>query len=544
MSDAHAPRGRRRRRKPKAASPPPPSTDAAVAPTDAAVAPPPPPPTDAAVATPPPPPPPVADLAAVDEALAALAERDARIGWPAERPACPENPDGWFLPANMAVLRQVLPRARVVLELGSYIGKSTRFLAAHAPADARVLTCDLWDNAFLEGFGEGELGHNYLRGGGGGGDRSGDGRARGIAYEMYATFLANLWAERARVTPFKMRTLEFLAIVHRAGISPDLVYVDADHDYAPVRADVAACLELFPRAVVCGDDWDYAGVRQAVQECRGDRPLSVQDFKCWIYGALESPRDAGGGGSGGGGGGGGAKERVRRVVVPAARDALALEMAGVSFHLAAAAPPPVARFRVLFDVLAAWDNEPCLRRYLAQLPPLKGDGAALAYGCPQYKGRTLLMVAAAFGRERAVALLLERGADVNAQAAGSGEHALQLAAWGGHAGATRLLLARGADRTLRTKFKETAEAAARTNGHAAIAELIRDWGRERGGEGRGARRDGGRGRARGRARGGAARCTGDGGGGDTPTATPSRSWMGDSGLAAEWARSSVGDGPT
>ena len=58
----------------------------------------------------------------------------------------------------------------------------------------------------------------------------------------------------------------------------------------------------------------------------------------------------------------------------------------------------------------------------------------------------------------------------------TGEHALQLAAWAGHDGATRQLLARGADRALRTKFDETAEAAARANGQATVAALIRDWG--------------------------------------------------------------------
>lgn len=52
-------------------------------------------------------------------------------------------------------------------------------------------------------------------------------------------------------------------------------------------------------------------------------------------------------------------------------------------------------FEVLFDVLAAWDNEPCLRRYLADLPlPAARGGAAArgasivsSYGCPQYKAR-------------------------------------------------------------------------------------------------------------------------------------------------------------
>ncbi|KAH8051609.1 hypothetical protein JL720_15096 [Aureococcus anophagefferens] len=99
---------------------------------------------------------------------------DARIGWPDEKPPVPTNSDGWFLPANQQVLRDLVKPDALVLELGSYIGKSTRFIAGLLHEGGHLLTCDAWDNDLLEGA----LGHNYLRS---------DDEKR--SFELYETFL-------------------------------------------------------------------------------------------------------------------------------------------------------------------------------------------------------------------------------------------------------------------------------------------------------------------------------------------------------------------
>ena len=65
-------------------------------------------------------------------------------------PLLPLTTRGAAVPSATAASNCRPSLARLVLELGSYIGKSTRFIAAHAPPTARVLTCDLWDNGFLE----------------------------------------------------------------------------------------------------------------------------------------------------------------------------------------------------------------------------------------------------------------------------------------------------------------------------------------------------------------------------------------------------------
>lgn len=359
---------------------------------------------------------------------------DVRVGWPAQPPTAPKNSEGWFLRANESVLRELVPRAKLVLELGSYIGKSTRCIADLLAPGAHLITCDAWDNAFLEDA----LGHNYLRD---------EGERR--TFDLYETFLANLWEARDRVTPMKMLTSECCAAVAKAGLTPDLIYIDADHDYAGVRADVALCTELFPGAVLVGDDWDYAGVRNAAQELRGARPLEVVGFKCWAYRVLDRPRR-------------------EAVAVPGCD--LPRAMGDVRFHPDATRrrePRAQFAFRVLFDALQAWDNDENFRFYLDALR------VSPTYASPTHKGRTLLMVAAQFGRVKAIAALVENGADVNARTASkAGETALALAAYAGHAGAVRALLQRGADRRAKTGYGETAEDAARANGMVKCAALL------------------------------------------------------------------------
>jgi hypothetical protein len=39
------------------------------------------------------------------------------------------------------------------------------------------------------------------------------------------------------------------------GISPDVIYIDADHHYEPAKEDISTALELFPQATLVGDDY-------------------------------------------------------------------------------------------------------------------------------------------------------------------------------------------------------------------------------------------------------------------------------------------------
>jgi hypothetical protein len=85
--------------------------------------------------------------------LAAIAAVAAAAGGgfpPGDSPPVSKYHHGWFFPAHKVVLSELLTKeTRCVLELGSWLGSSTRFIAEHAP-NAVIICVDLWDNSFVK----------------------------------------------------------------------------------------------------------------------------------------------------------------------------------------------------------------------------------------------------------------------------------------------------------------------------------------------------------------------------------------------------------
>ena len=79
--------------------------------------------------------------------------------------------------------------------------------------------------------------------------------------------------------------------------------------------------------------------------------------------------------------------------------------------------------------------------------------------------------AAASGRSATIALLLDRGADVNARQEG-GLTALHAAAHSGHVEMARILLGRGADSAIKSADGRTAIDIAREKGHSGVLQLL------------------------------------------------------------------------
>ncbi len=50
-----------------------------------------------------------------------------------------------------------------------------------------------------------------------------------------------------------------------------MIYIDADHHYEAAKQDILKSLELFPQALLVGDDYgNYESVRNAVHECANE----------------------------------------------------------------------------------------------------------------------------------------------------------------------------------------------------------------------------------------------------------------------------------
>lgn len=170
--------------------------------------------------------------------------------FPALEPDVLASDHGWFEPENERLLSGAIgPDTNVVLELGSWLGKSTRWIAQAAPK-AIVIAVDHW-------MGSPEhMGNPVLP-------------------VLYETFLKNCWAFRDRIVPLRKYTLFGMRIVFENGVRPDLVYVDAAHDYENALMDIQVALDLFPKALLCGDDFLWLGVRRAVRELVAERRMDA-----------------------------------------------------------------------------------------------------------------------------------------------------------------------------------------------------------------------------------------------------------------------------
>jgi len=167
-----------------------------------------------------------------------------RHPWPAQRPGVPLNAHGWFRKGNQVAIRRCCNAStQVYLELGSWLGKSTRYVLRTFP-HITVIAVDHW-------VGSAEHQEKYAA----------------LLPRLYEIFLTNCWGYRARLIPLRMTTAEGMAEVKEWSVSPDVVFVDAAHDYDSVGADIELAHECFPKARLLGDDFGTKpGVTRAVKE--------------------------------------------------------------------------------------------------------------------------------------------------------------------------------------------------------------------------------------------------------------------------------------
>jgi hypothetical protein len=208
-----------------------------------------------------------------------LIKKDERIGWPKKMPSIPKYYHGWFQRNNIDILQRLSSKDhRCVLELGSWLGMSTRFLLEHNP-NAVVFAVDLWSNEYF--FND----PHY--------DATGDKEANALLTDnpIYDQFLVNVQDHKYTkspkskgLVPMKMSTLDAIPILKEAGVRPDLIYIDASHHYEFVIKDIELCLDAFPGAIIVGDDWNYEGVKQAVVEAAERHHLQIHARRtCWTY---------------------------------------------------------------------------------------------------------------------------------------------------------------------------------------------------------------------------------------------------------------------
>lgn len=161
-------------------------------------------------------------------------------------------------------MTQVRPGGLVV-EVGSWRGRSTQVLAKHLPPNAHLYAVDTW-----AGTPDDAAQHELYADAG----------------DVFADFWKNLLGQirAGRLTPLRMDSQAGAAVIRdRHGIgSVDFVFIDADHRYEAVRADIAAYLPLVrPGGVLGGHDFHWPGVERAVLELPAGVELGPKSI--WAY---------------------------------------------------------------------------------------------------------------------------------------------------------------------------------------------------------------------------------------------------------------------
>ena len=164
----------------------------------------------------------------------ALANLAAEYPWPARRPEPPPFPLHHSLDeATQALLASsITPTTRLVLDLGSWTGRSARYLATAAPA-ATILACDTWSGSDA--------------------DRQ-DPAVAPLLPHLYDTFLAECWHYRDQMLPVRLSGLEALERIAETGLEPDLIHLAAQPTESALTQLVTTAIDLFPHATLVGHD--------------------------------------------------------------------------------------------------------------------------------------------------------------------------------------------------------------------------------------------------------------------------------------------------
>lgn len=157
-----------------------------------------------------------------------------KYAWPQQKPNVPLDNQTMF--GNEIPFAKVLNKnMKLIVELGSWLGASTRFILDTA-SNATVIAVDHWlgsaEHAQIPIY-QSRLDH------------------------LYETFLVNCWKYKDRLIPLRNNTIDGLREIYNAGLNPDLVYVDASHDYESVLQDLETIYRYFPSTMITGDDWNW-----------------------------------------------------------------------------------------------------------------------------------------------------------------------------------------------------------------------------------------------------------------------------------------------
>lgn len=168
----------------------------------------------------------------------------------------PYNPHGWY--KNGPSMEELIVKrgVKVVIEVGSWLGLSTCHIAKTLPEDGIVYAVDHWMGSSNENNSAFDIPN------------------------LYRQFLSNVIHKNLthKIIPMKMSSDQAAATLQ---IKPDLVYLDAAHDFKSVYRDLVLWFPFVKgHGVLCGDDYYWGSswpVKRAVDTFARQNNLIVHD---------------------------------------------------------------------------------------------------------------------------------------------------------------------------------------------------------------------------------------------------------------------------
>jgi predicted O-methyltransferase YrrM len=153
---------------------------------------------------------------------------------------------GWMTEEELSYLASVASKSNIVAEVGSWMGRSTCALAANIGSGS-VYAVDTW---------KGSQEHVPMLAG----------KPDGWLFSEFSKNTAGL-----PILPIPLPSLDAAFLLAKTTIRFDLIFIDANHYYESVKADIQAWMPLLTKeGILCGHDFDrtyWPGIVRAVEEC-------------------------------------------------------------------------------------------------------------------------------------------------------------------------------------------------------------------------------------------------------------------------------------
>ncbi len=172
-----------------------------------------------------------------------------------------ETIKGWMSTPELQFLAQRARESELIIEFGSYHGRSTRALADNT--NGVVFAVDPWNGIYFDDKGN-QVGY-----------------IEPTAYEKFQENLRD-HLDNEKVIPFQMYSYDFPI---RGNQLADFIFIDGDHRREAVKEDIQIALYLIKNGgIIAGHDYgraDWPGVKRAVDELFPDGVNKV-DTIWWI----------------------------------------------------------------------------------------------------------------------------------------------------------------------------------------------------------------------------------------------------------------------